>query len=201
MKKTEVQWLPVPFSGFCKDYEVSTTGIVRRTDDKTERRHFLHKNGYINVVLMHKGESLNISVHRLVALAFILNPHPDLYNQVGHKNDVKTDNRVENLYWTNAQENNCHGSRIAKQAETWRKKRESNRKKGGRTPVYKLVPTSWSGVTAVWYCSIAQASRDNGIPPVDIRAACRGIRATAGGYRWVFAYGQDELKALPPISS
>lgn len=42
-------------------------------------------------------------VHKLVAQAFI--PNPDHLPVVGHKNNIKHDNRVENLYWTTVQEN------------------------------------------------------------------------------------------------
>ena len=191
-----IQWAPVPFKEFEDVYEVSSDGLVRRIADKVERRQYRAKNGYIRVLLTHQGKTRNISVHRLVALAFLPCPNPERYNQVGHWDDDKENNKVDNLYWTNAAENNLHGCRIARTSEAWKRKREAAKKRGRRKPVYKLIPTSFSGASAVWYCSIAQASRDNNIPAVDIRAACYGIRPSAGGYRWILAYTEEELNPL-----
>ena len=198
MAEIDAIWKPVPFDEFCKIYEVSSTGKVRRIDNKKERRTYKHKSGYIRVILSHKGKQLNLTIHRLVALTFIENPNPELYNQVGHWDDDKGNNNVENLYWTNAQENNCHGDRLRKQIETLERKREVefSHRKGKRIPVFKLIPTSISGATAVWYCSISEASRENGIKTTDIRAAISGIRDSAGGYRWVKGYEKKGVDAL-----
>ena len=96
------RWTPVPFDDFRNVYEVSTKGIVRRISDKVERRQYLHKSGYYRVLMTSEGNSLNITIHRLVALAYIPNPNPEIFNQVGHWDDNKQNNDVENLYWTNA---------------------------------------------------------------------------------------------------
>jgi len=191
-------WMPVPFEGFRRVYEVSRQGIIRRIDNKEIRRTYVHKSGYVRVVLSYEGKQMNISLHRLVALTFLPNPNPDEFNQVGHWDDDKMNNSVENLYWTNARENNSHGMRISKAIATTGKKRQSRqmRQRGKKRPVFKLVPTSISGATASWYCSIAEAGRENGLTPSDIRAACRGIRDSAGGYRWCFAYDEGSIRAL-----
>lgn len=58
-------------------------------------------NGYVYCgITMLNGCNKN---HRLVAIAFIENPYN--YSIVGHQNNIKHDNRVENLYWTTASEN------------------------------------------------------------------------------------------------
>ena len=69
-------------------------------------RKSLHKsNGYLYCGIYYNDIKKNVSkrVHRLVAEAFI--PNINNYPIVGHKNNIKSDNRVENLYWTTNSEN------------------------------------------------------------------------------------------------
>ena len=71
------------------------------------RRRFLKQTvsnrGYHRVGLSRDGKRKHYSVHRLVAEAFI--PNPDNKPEVDHINQVRFDNRVENLRWVTSLEN------------------------------------------------------------------------------------------------
>jgi hypothetical protein len=59
--------------------------------------------GYKYCTVNYNGKNITKRVHRIIAETFI--PNPNHYNVVGHRNNIKSDNRVENLYWTTTFEN------------------------------------------------------------------------------------------------
>lgn len=62
---------------------------------------FKPKTGYILTKLCRGKERKSMRVHRLVAMAYILNPDPKHFDFVCHKDNNRTNNCVENLYWGN----------------------------------------------------------------------------------------------------
>lgn len=90
------------------DCYISKTGCVYK--EYEEDRYFKLKqkpninNGYVYNGITYIGRGIiSTRVHRIVAEHFI--PNPNNYKIVGHKNNIKHDNRVENLYWTTTSEN------------------------------------------------------------------------------------------------
>lgn len=58
--------------------------------------------GYCSITMIN-GRNKSHRVHILVAKAFV--PNPDNLPIVGHRNNIKHDNNVQNLYWTTVSEN------------------------------------------------------------------------------------------------
>lgn len=107
-------------------YQVSSLGNIRSlskqiggsrgntvTRKEKLKKTVLQSNGYKNVILHKNKISTGFGVHRLVAAAFIANPHN--LPVVNHKNFNKSDNRIENLEWCTQSQNVLHSnSRLGK---------------------------------------------------------------------------------------
>ncbi len=108
-------WKDVPeYGGY---YQASTLGNIKSLDrivwvEKRDRylslkgkmlKPKLNRNGYHVVVLCKDSERKDFSVHQIIAKTFIenINNYPD----INHKNNMKTDNFIENLEWVTCQIN------------------------------------------------------------------------------------------------
>ena len=109
-QQTNENWKPI--EGYpC--YLVSDQGRVmslRTPRNPKILRQGTNKDGYKQVTIVSgeaygKGKKKTFRVNRLVALAFVPNPHPEKRRDVGHANSTASDNRASNLYWCTPKEN------------------------------------------------------------------------------------------------
>lgn len=96
-------------------YQVSNTGRVRSVNRTVETqagartyksrilKKFIGTDGYYHVTLSRVGTLQTIKISVLMARAFIPNPENKLI--VSHINDVKLDDRLDNLEWATRLEN------------------------------------------------------------------------------------------------
>lgn len=119
-------WKPITDTLF---HEVSNHGRVRSVDHRTVTNHpsvgvfsQVRKGkmlkpvtvvGYHRVSITFHGFRRLMSVHRLVAIAFINNPLNKL--EINHKDGIKTNNHVSNLEWSTSSENQKHAFKIGLQ--------------------------------------------------------------------------------------
>lgn len=176
---TDERWLPVV--GYEGLYEVSNLGRVKSLKRPRVHEHMvaqeINYRGYCRVNLWKNNRSTKHSVHRLVAQAFVANPHGK--PQVNHIDEVKTNNRADNLEWCTQLENHNHGTinvRISKSLTN-----NTNTSK----PVKALDD---DGNCIARFPSIYEASRTTGINVSCIRDCLHKRNRTkhAGGYVWQY---------------
>jgi hypothetical protein len=99
-------------------YEISSRGRVRNAITGLILSLF-KSHGYKRINLYKDNEEYKKRVCRLVAFAFVPNPHNKPY--VNHKDGIKENDFAENLEWVTAQENTRHRFNVLMQDGSRRK--------------------------------------------------------------------------------
>lgn len=164
-------------------YEVSSKGRLRSIDRVyvnkygkafkydgrivTYRR--INKYGYAEVKLEIGDTSTNCLLHRLVAIAFLINPNK--YNTVNHKDENKTNNDVNNLEWCTCGYNVTYGTAIKRKTAI------------GRRHFVPVKQIDSDGNVVATYSSMHEAGRA-GFSKQMIYNCIHGICKSHKGYRW-----------------
>lgn len=177
------------------DYEVFADGRVFSHKSNKFLKPVTHANGYAFVELFNEFGSKIKSIHRLVAEAFIPNPHG--YPCVNHKDENPLNNRVENLEWCTHKYNSNYGTcverRVAHTDYTKPSYRE-NAIKNGKTTSKIVCQFAKDGHLISTFSSGKEASVITKVNHSHLLECCKGKRKTAGGYVWkYFEKGGDDL--------
>lgn len=139
-----------------------------------EKKQTLDSSGYLTVSLSQGNKSKAFKAHRLVALAFI--PNPFDYGYINHKDEIKTNNRVNNLEWCSRVYNVNYGTGIM---------RKTMHMKNHPSLSVMVAIYDKNGFPIAAFPSMEEASRFLGI---SVRAISNTFRVpnrkTCGGYIW-----------------
>lgn len=148
-------------------YMASNFGRIKNVETNHILIGGLDKDGYRQVTLQTDDKQVCRRVCRLIAKTFILNP--DNLPCVNHKDEIKTNDVVENLEWCTYEYNNTYGNRL-KQFST----------------------NIWCVEMKKKFKSMRAAEKETGISHSSISKCCQGLFHTAGGYKWEFYNNQDK---------
>lgn len=152
-------------------YQISNLGNVKALNYNREKREkelkrYINRYGYFYVELCKGAKRKKITVHRLVAQAFLSNPNN--YNVVNHKDENKQNNNVDNLEWCNYLYNANYGTR---------NKRISK-------PISQF--DKHGNFIKRWE-SAKEIERILNIDSGSVSKCCKGKLKSAGGYKWQYA--------------
>lgn len=154
-------------------YEVSSRGNVRRGSKLLKPLPVTNQRQYKSVMLYNNPKRRIMSIHRLMALAFIPNDEPETKIWVNHKNGNKLNNNLSNLEWCTPKEN------------TWHMVRELKRGAPLANKAVLQIDTKTNEVIRR-FDSMKQAADALGLYSANISRACRVPEATSGGFKWSY---------------
>jgi hypothetical protein len=171
-------------------YQVSTFGRVRSLNRYINNVFYpgcilkpqKFRNGYLFVSLQRK----TLSIHRLVAKAFIDNPNNK--PEINHKDGNKTNNKIENLEWRTRSENLKHLSNILHNNVPWKNKFGKDNKRS------KLIYAIKNNIKVYEFWGANEASKKTGIAQSGIFNCLKNKKgySQSGGYKWVYADDWDK---------
>lgn len=174
--------------GYEGKYKISNQGKVKSLNYRGHGVEALlkpktDKDGYLEVRLCVNNVSRYVRVHRLVASTFIENDCDK--PQVNHINEVKDDNRVENLEWMTNKENVNHGTATKRRSNTMTKYKD-------------IVGVNVETGKVIRFSTVNEAG-ENGFSTSVIRGILNGSKRgkysmkTNKGYKW---YTQEKWEVL-----
>ena len=170
------------------NYSINRQGQVRNDRTGRIKKPTLNKNNqYLMIDLYKNNKPEKITIHRLVAEAFIPNPEGKL--TVDHIDGVRQNNAIDNLRWATYSEQNSRFNTVGVRSEsvTVLHHGEKRKKRGGGHE-------SWLGVEEVLeFDSISEAAKyfDCTISNISLmlEKGTIGKRGVTRGYQFLYKHG------------
>lgn len=148
-----------------ENYYVSNFGKVKTPRGKLLKEHFNYK-GYVMVSLSKHNKCKLLSLHRIVAKAFI--PNPNQLPCINHIDEDKTNNCINNLEWCDNAYNKRYSSAI------------------------KVMQYDIHGNYIKTWGAVADIEHDLNIPTTNISKCCRGQIKSINGF--IFLYENTHIE-------
>ena len=155
----------IDIKGYEGLYAITEDGQVWGYKRKRFLKPIINKDGYLYVNLSKNGKYKSYRIHKLVAEAFI--PNPNNLPQVGHKDEIRNNNEIYNLYWTNQKDNNNYGLHNERSAKAREK------------AIYCIELDKV-------FSSQKEAAKELNLSAGNICSCLKGRNNTCGGYHWEY---------------
>ena len=182
--------------GYENLYKVSNFGrIVSLSRNIQNRRNFVSKprllvpfhktTGYLEVFLCKNGHRKHSVIHRIVAIAFIDNPHN--YPHIDHIDTNKLNNHINNLRWVTRGMNQMNPLTRKHMSES-RKGIPSMRPSPRRRAVVQLL----NGKLLKTYECVYHVKK-HGFSNSSVIRCCKNKQLEHGGYQWMYKSDYEQI--------
>lgn len=170
------------------NYSVNENGEVRNDRTGYIKKPYVNKaNNYLTVDLYEGNKSRKVTIHRLVAEAFI--PNPEGKPTIDHIDGNRQNNAVSNLRWATYSENNSRFDTVGVRSESIKVSHyaEQRRKRGGGH-------VAWGNVDMILYFDRIRDAADHfgctqGNITLLLKSGLIGRRGKMRGYK--FEYNRE----------
>ena len=154
---------------FFKYYDITKEGVVINLKTNRKYKGKIGNNGYLTFHTKRNNKYYSWLIHRLVAIKYI--PNPNNYPIVNHIDGNKLNISIDNLEWCTQSDNIKHSY-------------DTKLNKGTGQAVLQIDVNTHKIINI--FKSTREAEKITGIKHNSISKVCRGIRKTAGNYKWKY---------------
>lgn len=185
------------------NYQISNLGRVKNIKFDRLVKPLLDNRGYIMVNLYKNGKMKRLSLHRLIAIAFI--PNPENKPCIDHINTDRSDNRIENLRWCTQKENHnnplslmnhskaAKGRTVSEEQKKNQSEKMKGRYKGNKWGSKKIIQLTLDGIFVREWDAIKDAADSFGVSSSAIWNCLNGKCQVKSikGFKWKYKKETD----------